>query len=115
MILFNLGAVAKLSLAENHHYPTLKGVLIFSDFHPIGRGKEGDENHIITFSDTPLTTPTACHSRLCLPECPDLCSFKKSCKTLVLLNNHINEKWFPMSRALSWEYHPKIFIATYRQ
>jgi len=25
--------------------PTLKGVLIFSDFHPSGRGKEGGENH----------------------------------------------------------------------
>jgi len=25
--------------------PPLKGVLIYSDFHPLGRGKEGDENH----------------------------------------------------------------------
>jgi len=40
-------AVSKLALAENHHFPSppMAGVLIFSDFHPLGRGKEGGENH----------------------------------------------------------------------
>ena len=38
-------SLLKIIIAPSDSYRNLKGVLIFSDFHPIGRGKEGGENH----------------------------------------------------------------------
>jgi len=35
--------------------PTLNGVLIFSDFHPLRREKEGDENHKMNLLRQPRT------------------------------------------------------------